>query len=70
MPNLISLKKKKRTHLHLPFYSELKPGPAESGYALPLQLELDNLTLENLTDLDLHCFSFSVFCIHNLDPAV
>ena len=38
------------------------PCPAEPGYALPLQTVYSQISwlLQKLTDLDLHCLSFSM----------
>ena len=41
---------------------KINPGPAETGYALPLQAVYIKISwlLQKPTDLDLHCLSLSM----------
>ena len=51
--------------------NNVNPGPAEPGYALPLQTVLIQISwLLKPTDLDLHCLAFYIWIfINNLRQA-
>ena len=55
------------------FINPLNPGPADPGYALPLQTVQIQVSwlLKKPTDLTLHCLSLSMWIyINNLDHVI